>query len=145
MNKLRCYDYLSKIKDTGVSITEHLERVVGDESVPLDTLVFIDSYFPLDSVQTYRDIHEKRYNNPLYKNLVNENSSSEDRAVALSSLMTRIMIRMTRMDEKRRKEYASEMHVREISDALNEYSYNKNSDKLNEVFNNTRSILKKLF
>lgn len=145
MNKLKCYEYLSKINDKGISVKEHLEVLVNSDTTPVSTLKFINKHFPVDSIQTFEDIHDKRYKNPLYKNLVNENSTIEDKAIALSSLLTRAMIRMSRMDEKKRKDYATEMKVREISEALTQYSYNKDSTKLNEVFNNTRSIIKQLF
>lgn len=145
MNKLKCYNYLSKIKDKGISINEHLEKIVGEETVPSKTLIFINKYYPIDSLQTFEDIHDKRHKNPLYKNLVNESASVEDRAVALSSLLTRAMIRMSKMNEKSRKDYAVEMNIKDISEALIEYSYNKDSSKLNEVFDNTRLFIKELF
>lgn len=145
MNKLKCYSYLSKINDKGIPIKEHLEKIVGTDIVPVETIVFINKYYPIDSLKTYEDIYDKRYKNPLYKNLVNEKLSCEDKAVALSSLLTRAMIRMSKMEEKSRKDYATEMNIDKISEALNLYSYNKDSSKLNEVFNNTRSLIKELF
>ena len=130
MNKLKCYEYLSKIKDQGVSINEHIERIVGEELVPIETLIFINKYYPIDSLKTFEDIHEKRYKNPLYKNLVNENASVEDRAVALSSLLTRTMIRMSKMDEKKRKDYATEMNIKEISkNIIRRFNYKKDKRK----------------
>lgn len=147
MNKLKCYEYLSKIKDKdqNASIKEHLEKIVGEDKVPIETMIFIDSYYPIDSIRTFKDIHDKRHKNPLYKNLVNENASVEDKAIALSSLLTRAMIRMSSIDERHRKDYSSEMKIKEISEALNSYSYSKDVSKLNKVFNNTRSVIKRLF
>lgn len=145
MNKLKCYEYLNRIMEQGVPIKEHVERIVGSDTVPVDTIVFIDKYCPLESLNTYRDIHEKRFKNPLYRNLVNESASVEDRAIALSSLLTRAMIRMSNINEKYRKDYATEMNIKEISEALTLYSYNKDSSKLNEVFDKTRSFIKELF
>ena len=145
MNKLKCYDYLYKIKEQGVSVKEHLELTVGEDIVPMPTLVFINKYYPIESFKTYEDIYNKRYKNPLYKNLVNEKSSSEDKAIALSSLLTRAMIRMSNINEKNRKDYATEMKIKEISEALNLYSYNKDSSKLNEVFSDIRLTIKELY
>ena len=145
MNKLKCYEYLSKINDKGVPVSEHLKAVINTDEVPVDTLKFINQHFPLDSIKTFEDIYDMRRKNPLYKNLVNENSSAEDKAIALSSLLTRAMIRMSNINESKRKDYASEMKLKEISESLNDYSYNKNVDKLNEVFNDTRSFIKELF
>ena len=89
MDKLDCYSYLFKIRDEyKVNVNEQIKLIAGKEIVPHSVVKFINEYIPQQSVSTFETIYSKRHKNPLYKNLVNENASVEDKAIALSSLLT---------------------------------------------------------
>ena len=85
---------------------------------------------------------------PLYKNLVNENASDEDQAIALSSLLTQTLIHTKQLvkenNEDDVQEYADIMNVSAITEALNDY-VNGDSTKLNETFLEVRNVVKTLY
>ena len=148
MNKLEGYKKLFEIsKIHGINVDEEVKRVVSYENndIPNDVLKFIHKYEPQDFLSTYDHIYENRRNNKLYKSLVNENSSISDKAIALSLLLNNCIIKMKSLSESKRQiEYANEMKISDISDALRDYAYGSN-EKLEETFNNIRLKLKILY
>lgn len=126
-------------------ISTFIESMSDSESIPYEVLVFINRYNPLPQLEVYNRIYGKKRNNPLYKNLVNENASIEDRVIALSSLMTQSLIRLKELPEENRQEHSKIMHLSTIAEAICDYSVYGNTKRLNETFMMVRDVCKNLF
>lgn len=154
LDKTSAYAYLNKIKtesiETGkpVSVSAYMHKVAASDTVPTDVLIFINKHVGLPQLFTYNEVYDRRRNNPLYKNLVNENLDDENKAIALSSLLTQTFIHTKQLVKENKQsdipEYTDIMNVRAITEALNEYA-NGNAKKLNEVFFEIRDLLKELY
>ena len=148
MDKLEGYKKLFEIsKSHKINIDEEVKLIVTNESkdIPNSVLRFIHKYEPLESLSTYDHIYENRRSNKLYKSLVNENSTIQEKSVALSLLLNQCIIKMKSIsDSKKFNEYVNEMMIHQITEALNEYASGSN-EKVEEVFNNIRSKIKTLY
>ena len=144
MDKFKCYHYLLEIKKQGIDITEQVKKIAGKDEVPLSVVKFINEYIPQQQIATFEHIHGKRHKNPLYKNLVNENLNVEDKAIALSSLLTQTMIGLKNIDDDSKKDYCKTMMVEEILKAIDSYSTG-DKDKLLEVSNSIRNKIKEIY
>lgn len=154
INKFVAYTKLSEIKSKFNSekvieaADNHIKRVFNEDTVPYDTIVFINEYEPLDQLSVYNRIYNNRRRNPLYKNLVNENLSLADKAIALNSLLTQILINNKKLEESNKKEdaelFKDFMSASEIHNAVVEY-LKGNNDKLLETFDMVRDTLKRLY
>lgn len=149
INKSKAYVDLKYIKENcNVNTKEHFEKVLNSDSVPVETVIFINKYKPIEQFYTYNKIYENRRKNPLYKNLVNEDLSEADIAIALSSLVTQSMIHNKELLKEQRYEDSQEfldmMNLTEILDSLTQYSVG-DSNKLHESHKMVRDVFKKLF
>lgn len=146
LDKSTTYKKLFEIRDNyNIDISKYVEMVTGKSVIPADVIVFINKYSPLPQLETYNAIYSRRKTNPLYKNLVNENASPDDMALGLSSLLTQIFIRMKRLEESEKREFAELMNVDQITRVLNDYSMNRNEEPLRETFLMIRDTIKHLF
>lgn len=145
ITKSTAYAKLASIKNEGIDTSRYIRLLAGEEFVPYDVLVFINKYSPLDQLSVYNHIYENRKKNPLYKNIVNENASLDDKVLALSSILTQTIITCKKVDEASKQEYYKIMNVDKILEALEEYTLRNNPDKLIEVSEGIRSIFKKLY
>lgn len=150
IDKNRAYAYLNQIKTESngkINVSRMMHKVAESTEVPTEVLIFINRHIGLPQLFTYNEIYDRRRNNPLYKNLVNENLDDENKAIALSSLLTQTFIHSKQLvNEGKRSdaiEYAEIMNVKEITEALNEYAAG-NPKKLNEVFQDVRKVFKYL-
>lgn len=145
VDKAYAYAKLYSIKEEhNVDVSKYMKVLAESDSIPYEVIIFINKYYPIPQLATYNNIYEKRHNNPLYKNLVNESLPDEEKAVALASLLTRAFISAKMLEEQYRKEFSDIMHVELICEALCEYS-NGDAKKLNEVFFMIRDLMKKLY
>lgn len=146
LDKSTTYRKLFEIRDNyNIDISKYIEKVAGKSIIPADVIVFINKYSPLPQLETYNAIYSRRKTNPLYKNLVNENASPDDVALGLSSLLTQIFIRMKKLDESEKRDFAELMNVNQITKVLNNYSMNGDIDSLRETFLMIRDTIKHLF
>lgn len=151
LDKFLAYSKLSEIKnnpDVSNEANDHIKKVFNEDSLPYETIIFINKYLPLDQLSVYNRIYENRRKNPLYKNLVNEKLSVEDKAIALNSLLTQILINNKKLREsgniKDAELFNDFMGSSEINSALGEYLCGNHS-KLEEVFDMVRETFKKLY
>lgn len=149
LDKNSAYAKLASIKESnGIDVSRYMREVASSDIVPITTLIFINKYYPLDQLYTYNKIHENRRKNPLYKNLVNEALPESDRAIALSSFVTQVMIHAKDLKSNSKIEdadrYMEIMDIGSILDAIKMYSEGS-PDKLNEVFIQIRRVFKNLF
>ena len=145
MDKFEGYKYLSKInRDYNVDISEQVKNIAGKKEVPQSVISFINKYIPRDSTTTLNMIYEKRYKNPLYKSLVNEDSKIEDKAIALSSYLTQAMIGLSKItDESSKSVYCEDLMINDIINSLAKYSCG-DSSMLSETFSRVRRSIKSI-
>lgn len=151
LDKTSAYAYLNKIKSEGINTSQYMRKVASSDTVPTDVLIFINKHIGLPQLFTYNEIYHKRIGpnkNPLYKNIMSENLDDENKAIALSSILTQTFIHTRQLVKENKqddvKEYAELMNVAAITEALNDYA-NGNAEKLNEVFSEIRTVFKELF
>lgn len=145
LDKSTAYAKLFDIKENySVDISKYIKEMAGNETIPYEVVIFINKYYPLPHLETYNRIYEKRSKNPLYKTLVNENSSPEEQSVALSSFLTQIMITGKSLSESDRRQYYNIMSVDLIAEALGSYA-SGNSEKLTNTFMMVRDMFKNLY
>lgn len=95
MDKFECYSILSRISsERGIDVSSYIK--IAADSGPDDDRVqsFINRFDINESNSLYEAIYDRRRKNPLYKSLVNESSSIDDKAISLSSLLTQMSINM---------------------------------------------------
>jgi len=150
INKNSAYAYLNRIKTESngkINVSHMMHKVAENTEVPTEVLIFINRHIGLPQLFTYNEIYDRRRTSPLYKNLVNENLDDENKAIALSSLLTQTFIHSKQLvNEGKRSdaiEYAEIMNVSTITEALNEYAAG-DPKKLNEVFQDVRKVFKYL-
>lgn len=149
ITKPKVYTALKYIKENfDVNTTPYINKTAENDSIPAEVIVFINKYLPIEQFYTYNKVYENRRKNPLYKNLVNENATEYEMAIALSSLVTQIMIHNKELLKESRtddtKQFFTAMNTQSILNALKDYSIGKN-EKLIETFNSTREVFKKLY
>lgn len=105
-------------------------------------------YFSLDKVslminETYTVIWNSRKMNPLYKNLKNRNLELDEKAIAISSLITKFIISCQKIESiEDREKFMILSGIKEYSNAIQEYmlfgmkdNLLKYSDEIIENFN----------
>lgn len=149
MDKLHAYKALFEIKsDHSVDIdqyTRQLAKMRKDESIPIEVLKFINEYKPLPSFETVNYLHENCKSNRLYRRLVNENQSTEDKVLALTSFLNQCTIKFKSLSENyERKDYIDNLKLLIIIESLQEYFKNGNENAINEAFDLVRKTVKSI-
>jgi len=150
INKTSVYAKLLDIKENKeVDTSKYVREMVGSDTVPFNVLVFINKHYPIEQLAVYNKIYESRRNNPLYKNLVNENLPIEEMAISLSSFLTHTLIKSKETIKEGREEdgfeYLNITNSEEITNALHEYAKTGETDKLVETFLSIREVFKNLY
>ena len=147
MDKLTCYKRLFEIRDTHhVDVSTYLTKLAASSTIDSSILEFISSY---ESASTslnetvVNDIYDRRHKNPLYKSLVNESASNVDKAIALSSYITRVLIASKSLDDVSRHKLLNEMQIHSVSSALSKYSIDDTNAMLS-TFDTLRSMIKSI-
>ena len=149
ITKPKVYMALNYIKENhDINVTPYIHKTADSDNIPAEVIVFINKYLPIEQFYTYNKVYENRRKNPLYKNLVNENATNEEMAIALSSLVTQIMIRNKELVKESRtddtKQFFNAMNTQVILNALRDYAIGR-PEELVETFNSTREVFKKLY
>ena len=149
ITKSKAYADLKYIKENfNVDTTNQLKAVAMNDTIPVDTIIFINKYKPLEQFYTYNKVYENRRKNPLYKNLVNENLPTAEKAIALSSFITQAMIHNKELLRENKEDDAQKflgvMNIENIAEAINDY-VKGNDEKLLGAFDETRNVFKNLF
>ena len=149
MDKLHAYKALFEIKsDYSVDIdqyTRQLAKMRKDESIPIEVLKFINEYKPLPSFETVNYLHENCKSNRLYRRLVNENQSTEDKVLALTSFLNQCTIKFKSLSENyERKDYIDNLKLLIIIESVQEYFKNGNENAINEAFDLIRKTVKSI-
>ena len=131
-----------------IKLGREVQKVVRNEIVPIEVIKVINKYDKtfLEIYSAYNNIYMAKSRNPLYRNLKNPNIEISELAIALSSLMTKILISCSKMDNYYdRQLFCTAVGVADINEAINDYTLNGDSEKLEEVGKQVRELLEMLY
>lgn len=150
MKQLTKQDILNKLYEIAekehLDFTREVQKTIRNEIVPMEVIKILNKYDKsfLPVYDTYNTIYLSRSRNPLYRNLRNKYIEVEEAAIALSSLVTKILISISKMPEEDRTLFAVIMNVEGLNEAITEYS-NGNKDLIMEQHGQVRELLELLF
>lgn len=131
-----------------LNLEREVQKVIRSEQIPTDIIKLINKYdkkfFQIYS--TYNHIYLSREKNPLYKNLKRTTQSLEEKAVTLSSLVTKILITATKInDDVERKIFIEAMNVKGITGAINQFYYNNDATEMLDISKQIKELLEILY
>lgn len=145
-------DFIQKLYDIeekeGIKTGREVQRVVRNEIIPIEVIKLINKYDKqfLQIYDTYNTIYNSRNKNPLYRNLRNANLRIEEVAIAISSLVTKILISCSKIEnEEEKKLFANAMNVHSLNDAITKYSMYGEPEELLDVSKQVRELLEILY
>lgn len=133
---------------TDLKLGREVQKVVRSEVLPIDIVKLINKYDTnfLQIYDTYNTIYNSRNKNPLYRNLKNANLPVKEKAIALSSLVTKILISCSKIDdENERRIFANAMNIDQLNNALSEYAIYGKETNLLESCKQVRELLELLY
>ena len=131
-----------------LKLGREVQKVVRSEVIPIDIIKLINKYDKsfLQIYDTYNTIYNSRNKNPLYRNLRNPNLIITEKAIAISSLVTKILISCSKIDdEEEKKIFANAMNIDQINSAITKYALFGEIDELLEVSKQVRELLEMLY
>lgn len=120
-------------ENNNLKLGNEVQKVIRSEIIPMDIIKLINKYDKefLQIYNTYNTIYLSRKRNPLYRNLKNKNLDIREKAIALSSLVTKILISCSKIEDiEERKLFAKVMDIEGINSAINKYILNNDSKDL---------------
>lgn len=132
----------------GIKVGRLIQKMVRNELIPMDVIKFINKYDKdfLQIYNTYNVIYNSRNKNPLYRNLKNKDLKIEEKAIAMSSLITKILISYSKIEDINEREiFAKAMNIDKINQAINEYALTNNSQLLEQCCDEVRELLQILY
>lgn len=141
----KLYDIAEK---NNLKLGREVQKVVRSETIPVDIIKLINKYDKefLQIYDTYNTIYLSRNRNPLYRNLKNKYLSIPEKAIALSSLVTKILISCSKIeDEHERLIFATAMNVDKINLAVINYSMFGKDQELIDCSNQVSELLNILY
>lgn len=133
---------------TGEKVGREVQKVVRNENIPIDVIRLINKYDSefLQIYDTYNVIYNSRNKNPLYRNLRNKDLEISELAIALSSLVTKVLISCSKItNEEERQVFATAMGIDEINNALTSYAMNNDVIQLVQCGKEVRELLHLLY
>lgn len=145
-------DFIQKLYDIeeneNISTGRMVQKVIRNEIIPIDVIKFInehDNKF-LKVYDTYNTIYNSRQRNPLYSNLRNENLSLDESVIAISSLITRILISCSKINDEQEKQiFITAMNLDNLLESIKQYEYNKDEKLLVDCLKQVRELLSILY
>lgn len=131
-----------------LKLGREVQKVVRSELLPIEVIKLINKYDKefLQIYDTYNTIYQSRNKNPLYRNLRNPQLSVPETAVAISSLMTKILISCTKINDVEDKRlFCTAMSVNQINEALTIYAIENDETKLLQCAKEVRELLNLLY
>lgn len=145
-------EFIQKLYDIeekeNLKLGREVQKVIRSEIIPIDIIKLINKYDKkfLRIYDTYNTIYMSRNRNPLYRNLRNNNLPISEKAIALSSLVTKILISCSKInDVQERKLFANAMGVESLNRALTNYSLYEDEFELQNQFNQVKELLEILY
>lgn len=131
-----------------LKLGREVQKVVRSEIIPIDIIKLINKYDKefLQIYDTYNTIYNSRNKNPLYRNLRNPNLVITEKAIAISSLVTKILISCSKIEDlEEKKLFANAMNIDQINTALTNYALLGDEIGLVEVSKQVRELLEMLY
>lgn len=131
-----------------LKLGREVQKVVRSETIPIDIIKLINKYDKefLQIYDAYNTIYMSRNKNPLYRNLRNKDLKLSEVAIAMSSLITKILISCSKIEDvHERMLFATAMNIDGINLALTNYSLFNKEDELVECANQVRELLEILY
>ena len=145
LTKSEVYRILGELKKQGYDISEYLTDMCGSTNIPYKVIVFINSKQPIDKLVTYNQIYNKRRNSPLFRNLMRDDNSVEEKAIILSSLLTQSLIGAKHANAEDKLEIVDALNVNTLISALSDYANDNNEGAIIDAFDTYQLIFKTLF
>jgi len=133
---------------TDLKLGREVQKVVRNENIPVDIIKLINKYDKefLQIYDTYNTIYNSRNKNPLYRNLRNPNLAIEEVAIAISSLVTKILISCSKIqDEAERQIFSNAMNIDQLNSAITKYALLGDTTDLVENAKQVRELLEMLY
>lgn len=132
----------------GLKLGRAVQQVVRSEIVPINVISLINKYDKefLLIYDTYNTIYLSKNRNPLYRNLRNNNLEISEVAIALSSLVTKILISISKIKNNEDKIiFATAMNIQELNEAITKYSLYDETEDLIKCHKQVRELLQLLY
>lgn len=132
----------------GLKLGRAVQQVVRSEIVPINVISLINKYDKefLLIYDTYNTIYLSKNRNPLYRNLRNSNLEISEVAIALSSLVTKILISISKIKDNEDKIiFATAMNIQELNGAITKYSLYNETEDLIKCHKQVRELLQLLY
>lgn len=140
---------LYKIEEKkNISLGREVQRVIRNEIIPIEVIKLINKYDKkfLKIYDTFNVIYLSRFKNPLYRNLKNKDLELDKKAIALSSLVTKILISSSKIsDLEERQAFVNTLDIKSINKAIEEYMLNNNTELITEQSNQVCELLYLLY
>lgn len=131
-----------------LKLGREVQRVVRSDVIPMDIIKLINKYDKefLQIYDTYNTIYQSRNRNPLYRNLKNKNLEISELAVAISSLVTKILISCTKIKDIQEKQiFCTAMNINRLNEALTKYALENDYTLLVQCAKEVRELLDILY
>lgn len=151
MKQLTKQDILNKLYEIAekenLDFTREVQKTIRNEVVPMEVIKILNKYDKsfLPIYDTYNTVYLKRFNNPLYRNLRNSYIDVQEAAIALSSLVTKMLISISKMPEEDVSLFSTVMNIQGINDAISNYALHKDEEGIMEQHKQVRELLELLF
>lgn len=125
-----------------------VQQIIRNEIIPINVIKLINKYDKefLKIYDTYNTIYSSRSKNPLYRNLRNKNLKLDEKAIAISSLITKILISYSKIENLNEKIiFAKAMDIEGLNKALENYTYHANKELLINYSNQISDLLHILY
>lgn len=135
-------------KNNNLKLGNEVQRVIRSEIIPMDIIKLVNKYDKefLQIYDTYNTIYMSRKRNPLYRNLRNKNLDIKEKAIALSSLVTKILISCSKIENKQERQlFATVMDVKGINEAITNYSLYNDEQGILNCSSQVRELLEILY
>lgn len=140
---------LYKIEEKkNISLGREVQRVIRNEIIPIEVIKLINKYDKkfLKIYDTFNVIYLSRFKNPLYRNLKNKDLELDKKAIALSSLVTKILISSSKIsDLEERQAFVNTLDIKSINKAIEEYMLYNNTELITEQSNQVCELLYLLY
>ena len=144
-------DIIQKLYDieenNKVKVGRLVQKTVRNEIIPIEVIKFINKYDKsfLQIYDTYNTIYNSRNRNPLYRNLRNKNLDIEEMAIAMSSLVTKILISRSMMFDEDKDLFCKAMNIGKINNSLTQYALTGDYSEMLKCFNDVNELLHLLY
>nr|DAK38334.1 MAG TPA: hypothetical protein [Caudoviricetes sp.] len=140
---------LYKIEEKkNISLGREVQRVIRNEIIPIEVIKLINKYDKkfLKIYDTFNVIYLSRFKNPLYRNLKNKDLELDKKVIALSSLVTKILISSSKIsDLEERHAFVNTLDIKSINKAIEEYMLINNTELITEQSNQVCELLYLLY